>query len=219
MKLKCMILAVGVVVLFASCRKDSITGKGLVKTEDRALNGFVKVLVEGATNIHITKGNSFDVSVKAYSNLLPYLITRVENGALIVKYENTTNVRGDNSEVFITMPVLNGLSAKGSGNIDVKGMFEQTPSFTAEISGSSNISIERASAEKLLLNIAGSGQFKSFGLMLDEADISISGSGDVEVTVIDKLKARINGSGNIYYKGNPGEIEQNISGSGKLIKR
>ena len=219
MKLKCMILAAGMVALFASCKKDGITGTGPVKTEDRVLNGFTKVSVEGSTDIHIIKGSNFDVSVKAYGNLLPYLITRVENGTLIVKYENTANVSSDNSEVFITMPVLNGLSAKGSGNIDVKGSFEHTQNFNANINGSSDITIEQALAEKLILNISGSGNFKSFGLVLDEGDISISGSGDVEVTVNEKLKAKISGSGNIYYKGNPTSIEDNISGSGKLIKR
>lgn len=219
MKFQCMVLAVAMALVFTSCEKDNITGRGSVKTETRELNAFTKVSVEGSTGIHITKGNDFEVSVKAYNNLLPYLITRVENGTLVVKYENTANVRGDNSEVFITMPVLNGLSTKGSGNIDVKGTFEHTPVFSAGISGSADISIENALAEKFQLSISGSGDFKSFGLSVTEADVSISGSGDVELTVNEKLKAKISGSGNIYYKGNPTAIEDNISGSGKLIKK
>ena len=219
MKVKSLILAAGMLALFSSCEKDTIIGGGTVKTEDREVSDFTKVAVEGSTNIHITKGSSFDLSVKAYQNLLPYLKTRVENNTLIVKYENSTSVGNDNSQVFITMPVLEGLSATGSGDIDVKGVFEHTPDFDAHISGSSDISIEHARAENLVLSISGSGDFKSFGLSIEEANVSISGSGEVEITVNKKLKANISGSGNVFYKGNPIMIDNNISGSGKVIKK
>ncbi|OJY90842.1 MAG: hypothetical protein BGP13_12585 [Sphingobacteriales bacterium 40-81] len=219
MKLESMVLTMVVAVIFTSCEKDNITGRGTVQTETREVGAFTKVSVEGSTDIHITQGNSFKVSVKAYDNLLPYLVTYVENGALVVKYEHTANVRNDNSEVFITMPVLEGLSTKGSGDIDVKGAFEHTPFFDASISGSADISIENAVAEKLQLSISGSGDFNSFGFSIKEADVKISGSGDVEITVNEKLKAKISGSGNIYYKGDPAVIDDNISGSGKLVQK
>ncbi|MBX3257298.1 MAG: DUF2807 domain-containing protein [Chitinophagaceae bacterium] len=219
MKVKSLILAVGMLTLLGSCEKDTIIGGGTVKTEDREVSDFTKVAVEGSTNIHITKGSRFDVSVKAYKNLLPYLKTRVENNTLIVKYENSTSVGNDNSQVFITMPVLNGVSATGSGDIDVKGIFEHTPGFDAHISGSSDISIENARAENLVVSISGSGDFKSFGLSIEDANISISGSGDVEITVNKKLKTKISGSGNIFYKGNPATVDNNISGSGKVVKK
>ncbi|MFT3749818.1 MAG: head GIN domain-containing protein [Agriterribacter sp.] len=214
-----MVFTMVMVVVFASCEKDNITGRGTIKSETRNVSAFTKVSVEGSTDIHITQGNSFNVSVKAYNNLLPYLVTNVENGVLTVKYEHTANVRNDNSEVFITMPALEGLSTKGSGNIDVKGAFEHTPFFDASISGSADINIENAVAEKLQLSISGSGDFNSFGFLLKEADITISGSGDVEITVNEKLKARISGSGNIYYKGDPAIIDDHISGSGELIQK
>lgn len=219
MKIESMVLTIAMAVLFTSCKKDNITGRGSVKTETRQVSEFAKVSVEGSTNVHITHGSIFSVSVKAYSNLLPHLMTSVDNGTLVVKYEHTANVRNDNSEVFITMPVLNALSTRGSGDINVKGAFEYIPLFNASISGSADINIENAIAEKLLLSISGSGDFNSYGFSLKEADISISGSGDVEITVSEKLKARISGSGNIYYKGSPAVIDDNISGSGKLIRK
>lgn len=217
--MKLMVLSAALIVLAASCTKDGIIGSGTVKTEERNLNAFTKISVEGSTNIHVTEGDNFKVSVKAYANLLPYLKTRVENGVLRVKFENHKNVSNDNSEVFITLPVLNGLSASGSADVDVKGIFESTQQFDANISGSSDISIENSVVEKLNISITGSGDFKSFGLQAKEADITISGSGDVELTVSEKLKAKIRGSGNVYYKGTPAAIDDDISGSGDVIKK
>lgn len=219
MKLKLMLLLAGFAGILASCKKDNVIGGGTVKTEERQLNGFTRIIVEGSTDVYITGGTDFEVKVKAYENLLPRLKTRVENGALIIKYEDDVSTRNDNSEVYITMPDLTGVNTSGSGDIDVKGNFDDIHTFDASISGSSEINIENASVEKLILSISGSGDFKSFGLHSEEADVSISGSGDVEITVNTKLKAKIRGSGNIYYKGNPTAIDDDISGSGDLIKR
>ena len=51
---------------------------------------------------------------------------------------------------------------------------------------------------------------------LEKADVTISGSGDAEVTVSDDLDVKITGSGDVYYKGNP-DLDVNITGSGEVI--
>lgn len=216
--MKIMAFVASVTIVFSSCDKEGIWGNGSIKTEERTLNAFTKVSVEGSTQVHIIRGEDFDVAVKAYANILPHLKTKVDNGILTIKFENSVNVKNDNSEVFITMPVLNGLHTSGSGDIDVKGNFVATETFNAGISGSADISIENATSDKLKVSIAGSGDFKSFGFNAKEADIQISGSGNVELTVSEKLVAKIRGSGNIYYKNNPA-IDADISGSGKLVKK
>ena len=150
---------------------------------------------------------------------MPYLKTVVSNGTLSVRYEDTRSVRNDNSEVFITMPVLTGLSSRGSGDIYVAGAFNDNSDFVAAISGSANITIEKGSADHFTLQSSGSGNFKSFGFTAATADITITGSGDAEIGIAQQLKAKIRGSGNIYYKGDPGAVEIEISGSGKVMKR
>ena len=159
------------------------------------------------------------MKAKGYANLLPYLKTTVENDVLSVRYENTSNVRNDNSEVFITMPVLTGLSSGGSGDMHVTGEFSGNTNFDAHISGSADITVEKGSAENFVLHSSGSGSFGSFGFTSQNADIAISGSGEAKITVGQKLKVKINGSGSVYYKGNPATVDNDISGSGKVIKQ
>lgn len=219
MKITCIAAVAALTVLVSSCKKDLITGSGEIKTEQRTLENFTNVSTEGSSKVHIVKGNVFEVKVKAYTNLLPYLETIVQNGKLSIRYKNTSSVRNDNSEIFITMPALTALSSYGSGDIDADGEFNGATDFNAEIRGSANISIAHGAAQKLVLQSSGSGNFKSFGLTAQHADIFISGSGNAEITVAQKLKAAINGSGNVYYKGTPSAIENNINGSGKVIKQ
>jgi len=212
-------LYVIVIIAMVSCQKERVTGSGPVSTEQRNVSGFSSVNVSGSSNVFITQGSAFDVKVKAYSNLIPYLETKVQNGTLLIAYKSNSNVRNDNSEVYITMPALSELTTNGSGNINSTGDFSGIDNLNASVSGSGNISIESGVANNFKITISGSGDVKSFGLSAKQADVSISGSGDVQVTVLENLKASINGSGNIYYKGNPPTVNSHISGSGQVIKQ
>ncbi len=219
MKVEFIFLLVAFTTTVASCKKESLTGGGTVQTEDRDVNAFTKVSTQGSTTIHIVQGAHFEVKVKGYANLLPYLKTTAENGILLVRYENTTNVRNDNSEVFITMPELTGLSSSGSGDMHVAGEFGSNTDFDVDISGSAHITVEKGAAENFVLRSSGSGNFDSFGFTSQNADIIISGSGEAKITVAKKLEVKINGSGSVYYKGDPAIVNNDISGSGKVIKQ
>jgi len=48
-------------------------------------------------------------------------------------------------------------------------------------------------------------------------DVEVSGSGDVQVNVAEKLNAEISGSGSIVYKGSP-DVHARVSGSGTVKK-
>lgn len=203
-------------VLFFSCKKDKIEGGGAVITEQRNLENFYNVSVFGSTNVFITYGSTFEVKVKAYENLIHSLETKIQNGTLLIAFK--TNIRNDNSEVYITMPVLNSVATSGSGNIDTKGNFLGMDYFSATTTGSGLITIEKGSAKNYKIMIDGSGDVKSFGLQSEQATITASGSGDAELTVSKSLKATLTGSGNVYYKGNA-VVDANTKGSGKVIKQ
>lgn len=216
-KMKKFILFVALAGLI-SCSKDRISGSGPVTTETRSVPAFTSVSASGSSNVFITQGATFDVKVKAFSNLLPYLETKAENGILLIAYKSNSNVTNDNSEIYITMPVLSGVSTSGSGNVNSAGSFPLMDNFLASISGSGNITLKNSLANNYTLRISGSGNVKSFGLLTQNADVSIEGSGNAEVNVAQHLKASIKGSGNVVYQGSP-EIDSNIAGSGKIIKQ
>ena len=208
-----------VCLFMVSCKKDSVKGSGSIITEPRAVVDFFNVSVSGSTNIFITQGNNFDVKVKAYENIIPYLETKVQDGTLFVGFKSNSNISNDNSEVYITMPSLNSLALSGSGNISSKGTFLGSGNFKATISGSGNIVIEGGTANNYQINISGSGSVKSFGMISKQAVISIIGSGNAELTVLQDLNATIDGSGNVYYKGTPATVTSKITGGGQIIKQ
>jgi hypothetical protein len=205
-------------VLTTACSRERIEGSGSVITEDRQVNTFTKVSLKGPSFVYITKGNNFSVQVKAYRNLLPYFETRVVNGTLELGYKDDLSIRNENSEVYITLPVLNGLSIFGSGDIETTGNFNNSSSFEASVYGSGNIEIGDGAADNFSSRISGSGDVYAFGFSVKKANVEISGSGNTRITASDELKVKISGSGNVYYKGSP-DVTVNISGSGDVIKQ
>lgn len=158
------------------------------------------------------------MKVKGYSNILPYFETNVINGTLEMGFRENVNVRHNNTEVFVTLPVLNGLSVEGSGDIISTGNFTDNNQFETNIAGSGSITLENGAAANFSTSILGSGDVNAFGFTTEKATIEVAGSGDTKITATDKLKVQIAGSGNVYYKGSP-NVTATISGSGRVIKQ
>lgn len=210
--------AASAILALSSCSKERVSGTGPVITESRNINGFTAVSASGSTNIFITQGPGFKVEVKGYSNLLPFYETKLVNNTLQLGFRQNVNVKNDNTEVFITLPVLNGLQLAGSGNISTTGSFTGNTDFLAAIAGSGNINFSTGTAQNFYSTIDGSGNIYALNLAADKAETNTTGSGNTEITANSQLKVKITGSGNVYYRGTP-VITTNISGSGSVIPK
>ncbi|MFC2130517.1 GIN domain-containing protein [Bacteroidota bacterium] len=104
----------------------------------------------------------------------------------------------------------------GSGNIRIEDI--SASEVNAYVLGSGNITVESGSTNNNNLQSEGSGQIDIMGMSSATADVTNEGSGNIKLTVSDYLNAKIYGSGNIYYWGNPPNVDEYISGSGKLIR-
>lgn len=192
---KIITAAMAIIIAFTSCKKDAIIGNGSKKTELRSISGFSKIEVAGSTDVTVSYGSSFKVEVSAYHNLIGILETKLNGDVLKIGYRSGTNVMNDNSEVFITLPLLEKFSATGNSDVNIKS--GTADNFEAFVTGASRID--------------------GIGFTARNAAITIEGSGTASFTVTDKLNAKITGSGIIYYKGNAA-ITSVITGDGKVEK-
>ena len=227
------------IILCTSCIFDMkiITGKGNIITETRNATNFTSVDLQTGANIEIVKGSNFKVSVSDYENIVKYLSLAVENNCLIIKKEpNSVSLWNSKAKVVITMPdPLYSINLSGSGNIYVNSSFNDLNNLM--VSGSGNIAIlSNSQLNKLEARIAGNGNINAIGSVQDlttnisgsgsvmftelkarNATCSISGSGNTNVFIEDKLEASISGSGNIVYSGTP-VVNSNLTGSGRVYK-
>jgi len=218
MNLKRLFLLLSFVVLMFGCNEDKITGSGSVISQERNVTGFTGVVVNGSTQAFINLDTGFAVTVKGYENLLPYLETNVVNGVLNVGYKNDVNVSNDNTEIYVTLPILDYIQTNGAGDMKISGEVIGSDHLKASINGSANINVEKGSADEFEGEISGNGNILALGFQCKEAHAKISGDGNIEISVSDKLDVVISGNGNVYYHGTP-VITTNISGNGQVIPK
>lgn len=92
------------------------------------------------------------------------------------------------------------LSIQGSGDISAHKVSSSL--VTASIEGSGDIELSGTTKEANY-QVAGSGDINATDLKVSNADIQINGSGDIGCQVTSYMKVRVNGSGEVAYKGNP----------------
>ena len=224
-------------LLFAttSCIEDfTVHGNGIETTEGRIVPEFNKLKSSGSFDVHVTKGDEYEVVVSAESNIQPYIETYVSGTTLEIDIRGLHNIKNRlPMEVYVTVPNMESIKQSGSGVITSD--YFTTNNFELFISGSGVISTAveadhihgsisgsgmleiSGTANQTDFAISGSGKINSYNLTSDACYATISGSGSMYVNAQDFIKANISGSGNVFYYGNP-SLESHVSGSGRIIK-
>lgn len=233
----------GLVLLFtASCSAQwgkRIKGNGNVVTIDRSVGDYEAVALSGWFDVDLVDGKEGELTLEGESNLLEYIKTEVKDGKLVIKTEKGVNLKPSSWDdgIRITVPVesINSLSLSGSGDIVGKKTIKtknfktamsgsgditvvvEANSIDASMSGSGDITLS-GSTQDFEATISGSGDIKAYDLEADNVDATVSGSADIKVTANKVLKARVSGSGDIHYRGNPDKVDTKASGSGDISK-
>ncbi len=225
-----------IVTLLTSCSNDVVSPSSIIEKQVE-LPQILDVSSESSINITIMQGSEQKVIVSGYENLVESVDLQVVNGTLktFLNYDGPS-VSNFNLTIELVLPSIRKLGTKDSGNIDVDA-FSDLEDLSLEIKGSGNIHFNKdfsvrntldalidgsgslvlsGTASSLDLDVKGSGSVKAFPLVAQDAIIKVSGSGTVEVQVVNTLEAIISGAGNVMYKGHP-SITKQVSGSGRLI--
>lgn len=101
--------------------------------------------------------------------------------------------------------------SSGSGSLDATIIAGR---MNIDFSGSGELKL-RGAAESVDIGISGSGSIAGRDFVVNELEIDVSGSSDIEIQAKKSIKSRVSGSGSIRYWGNP-TIDQHTSGSGRI---
>jgi len=202
--------------LFAmSCSDETIVGSGNPVSEERNGLVFSKLSSLGTFEVDITIGSNHTLEVTADDNVIEHVVTEIINNELRIYLDDTyDSYQSVDLAVRIEVPEIDAIDNLGAGNISVEGITGNNEMDIVN-TGSGNISLE-GSAPKFYIDNEGSGNVNAFDFVVNECDVNLEGSGNLEITCTDLLDVRILGSGNVYYKGNP-EINADVSGSGNVI--
>jgi hypothetical protein len=216
--------------------QKKIKGNGKMTTMTRNTSDYDGIKCAGSFDYVLVAGTEGTIKIEGEENLLQYIVTEVRDGSLIVKTEDRINLQcSHNKTIKITIPFkdIDNVSLSGSGdlwnedkitatnmNVSLAGSGDlklniEAASAKASIAGSGDLTL-KGSTNNLDASVSGSGYFQGFELLSNMTDVSVSGSGDANVISNESLKARVAGSGDIRYKGNPKTEDSKVAGSGSI---
>ena len=214
----------------------------LAEKEIRDVSNFSKISLNVSGELHLQQGDRQRVEIVAKSSTLEDIVTEVKGGELVIRFKNRNvfwrTFNPGKIEIYVSAPEIEGLSVSGSGDIiadeqinsrrmslAVSGSGKirlddlRTDRVKASISGSGNLLIGSGGmAEDFDARISGSGSVKAEDFEAKNVEVHVSGSGNCSIHAVETLKARVAGSGSVYYSGNP-QVDSSVSGSGRVRKR
>jgi hypothetical protein len=208
-------------------------------TEDRKVSDFKGISISGSYDYYIKQGSTNAVRVEAPAKLLPYIVTEVKGGVLNVSTKAHTNwgnlFNNEKIAIYITAKDINSIKFSGSGDvyfeeginstdmrISMSGSGDLTGKITAtsvecSLTGSGDLKLS-GRAENAKIKLTGSGDLSTRELQTVNTYVELVGSGDASVNATGSLNAKLSGSGDINYSGNPKSISKSKSGSGGISR-
>ena len=217
---------------FAQFKK--VKGNGNITTKTHTTSDYYKVAVVGSMDVILEKGTEGTIRVTTDENIHEYVTIESNKGVLKIKIKNYVNIKSKKS-IHITVPFtsLDNVSLDGSGSVLTNDQIK-SDQFEAEISGSGemnlDIDVNRVNAKvngsaslkiigtatDLEIKVIGSGDFDGGSLIAQNVEANVIGSGNALVVAKSSIKARVYGSGDIKYLGNPSTSDNKVSGSGDI---
>ncbi len=240
--IKWMIFAAATLTLASGCFFDiddddgfsigCLNADGPFVSQSLSLAPISGIKNETSAEVFIRQGNTQKIIAEGKEDALEELELDVNNGIWEIEFDRCVRDL-DQMQIYITLPDLRWVYSSGSGDINGENTFliedldisqsgsgdvrleVEADDLDVKISGSGDLIIDGL-ADDSAYRLSGSGDVQAFGLQANTAEVNISGSGGVEVNVLEFLRVRISGSGDVRYIGTP-EIDVNITGSGDLI--
>lgn len=187
--------------------------KGPETSKSFDLSGFSGITISGSSDITITQGESYSVSVKANEEVFEYLDYEVTDGTLLLKSKDNVQIVAKTYRVYVTLPCLENLlvigaadaeiynyrsdkdmdvMVNGAGDFEVKSI--KVPSLTFTVNGAGDIDASDLDVETLNVSVNGAGDVDLSG-KAHTANLSVSGAGDIDASDLDVEHTNIRKSG------------------------
>lgn len=207
-----------------SCNTHAVfTGK--MVSQNRHINGFDEIEVNGSPTVYYAQSDSFSVKVKGPEDAVENIITEKEGNSLVIRNKGKFGVvnfqLGGDEElaVYVTSPDIVAVRLNGSGDF-VSEKKVDTDNMAITLRGSGDISFDDLLCDRCKVDLIGSGDITLDRLEAQSASATLIGSGDIRLKLIKVLDTTLSvkGSGDIkaeFVKG-CGAVDCDLNGSGDI---
>ncbi|MGB3948613.1 MAG: DUF2807 domain-containing protein [Bacteroidia bacterium] len=236
-----LILFLLLLSIFNGCKKenrwDCVKRTGTVIYEIRVLDYFDKIYLEDNVKVYLTQDSVQEVMVEAGENIVPLIITKVQDKILYISNNNRCNWARSYEKpivVHLKMPIIKQITSDGTN--DIIGLNTITTDTVrvrtknsgnvelainnmhvgAQMHGSGDVALKGYSNE-LICDIGGTAFLKCENLSTSYTWVHTFTTGLCYVRAADLLISEIDNVGDLYCYGNPLSVQNKQNGKGQLF--
>ena len=189
-------------------------GPSPVVEQTYPVSGVRDAVLDGVGQLFIQQGGTETLLVRTQQHILPFIEVEQQGGRLVMGFEDGTSYQGQVSaiEFHLTVVDLEGAELHGTGQISLSGIDVDMLSLVH--SGVGGIDLAGVVQQQSVV-LGGVGDYDARHLDSAVADVRILGTGSATVRVSDRLDARIDGTGSVYYFGDP-VVQRTGNGPGSV---
>ncbi|WET02627.1 head GIN domain-containing protein [Flavobacterium sp. YJ01] len=237
-KINQLAILLALLIGFTVTAQQKINGNGKVVSETRTTSAYDAIKISGFFDVDLVAGKEGKITISGEQNIISAIVVEVVENTLKIYAKKGMNLRpstGNKVEIVVPFEKISELSLSGSGDITAESPIKNDK-FTAKLSGSGDIDLNvisnsfdlslsgsgdiklKGNSDNISIKLSGSGDIEAYNLKSKIANINVSGSGDVAVNCSESLTARVSGSGDVKYTGNPQKRDAKVTGSGSISK-
>jgi hypothetical protein len=229
--MRILVFILPLIFLLQACKKeqmnDCFTATGIVKSETRMLEAFDTLHINRRLNVTLIEDTIDYVVVRGGENLIPQFITELKNGALTLKNDNRCNFMRSYKvpvEMEVHFTQLRRVISYGSSTIsspdtihkealtfefwnsstDLNLLLDNNQLEIIQHTGASDV-VVKGRTEDLIVYMASLGSGDYDELACKHVYVQTLSSANCRVFADSTFYFKVNGNGNIFYKGN-GEV-------------
>jgi hypothetical protein len=238
------ILLFGTSILFLGCNKENgagcFTPAGDLTSQQRPTQGIRNIELYDNVNLILTQVDSDEpITVETGENLIDGIQTDIDGKKLVIKNNNYCNwTRDFDNPINVYVPVtkLDSIYYRSSGDISCTNTLVNDTLHVDIWEGSGSIEFKldniksrfyihegtidlNLSGESVIciLSSRGFGPVNALGLECRAIFMNTRSPNDCYVKALNTLEVEITNIGNVYYMGNPPNINATVNGGGQLI--
>jgi len=231
-------------IALASCQRDQwddcVTSTGATQVEERAVPVFSSIEIEDRIDLVLEARATGSVAVEGGANLIGQAITEVKDGTLHIRNAMRCQwVRSFKPRITVHAPVegICRITLRGTGNISCTDTLRCTTLLMEQwgAEGSAELKVDVDRLDIALHTGAGDAQvtgdcdeaglysgimapIDASGLRAGTVRVNNSSVADIRCWAVNELDAQVRSVGDVYYRGDPGNVSSAITGSGRLIR-
>lgn len=212
-------IVVATLTLLAGCDSHDYRDDTM-RSETRDVAPFDAVEMNGSVQLEIKVGEPASIVLRGPDRAIELTSTEVHEGTLRIRTSRKdlgwTLQHDGRLTVVVSVPQLKSVRLQGGNDVRITGF--QGGATTIDVEGAARV---RASGELDQLTVAMQGAgFADLGdLMVNEAQVTVDGIGQVIVHPKNTLDATLNGVGAIFYEGSPQSVNTHMNGIGTISQR